>query len=231
VRWDTLFVRVFGLDGLLFLFVVCFDCLFVCLLFSSLCVVMLEITNDLQNLPPIMLTVMCAKIVGDWFTPPLYDAVMQLKYLPFVEAEPIIEMERMVTHTTRSRTLLSGRSIGLISPGVCCWCCVLHVCCRCQTASDVMVRDVKYLPSMVEVGAIMKLLYTCTHNGFPVVDPGPGGNGRTLRGLILRKQLYVLIKQRAWTANHVRPLPSHSRLLRLAFPFAFSLVCHPVTSF
>jgi hypothetical protein len=95
-------------------------CLLACPFFgSSLCVIMLEITNDLQFLPPIMLAgnfvsvggrasqiwaannpysavVMCAKLIGDMINHPLYDMVLALKYVPFLEAEPSHEMDRMV---------------------------------------------------------------------------------------------------------------------------------------
>ncbi len=111
-----------------------------------------------------MLSVMGAKLVGDLLTHPLYDMAMVLKYVPFLEAEPSHEMDRM-------------------------------------SASDVMVRDVKYFPERVSVGEVMRTLFTCTHNGFPVVDAGANGTGKTLKGLILRKQLYVLIKTRAWENN------------------------------
>ncbi len=75
--------------------------------------------------------------------------------------------------------------------------------CDTQSAADVMTREVRYFPEQPEVGEVMKTLFTCTHNGFPVVDAGPSGSGRTLKGLILRKQLYVLIKTRAWENNRV----------------------------
>src|SRR5690242_10514868 len=74
-----------------------------------------------------------------------------------------------------------------------------------------MVRDLKYFPERVSVGAVMRTLFTCTHNGFPVVDAGPAGTGRTLKGLILRKQLYVLIKTRAWENNRVSVHCPHTR--------------------
>lgn len=81
-----------------------------------------------------------------------------------------------------------------------------------MTTADVMVRDLKYFPERVSVGAVMRTLFTCTHNGFPVVDAGVDGNGRTLKGLILRKQLYVLIKTRAWE-NDRRHSPTEFRAL------------------
>ncbi len=63
----------------------------------SLCVIMLEITNDLQFLPPIMLTVVFAKWVSDRLSRPLYHILMDLKYIAFIEADPPHEMDKMVS--------------------------------------------------------------------------------------------------------------------------------------
>ena len=63
----------------------------------SLCIIMLEITNDLHYLPAIMLTVMMAKWTGDFFTPPVYDGLMELKFYPFLDQEPPIEMDLLVS--------------------------------------------------------------------------------------------------------------------------------------
>ena len=50
----------------------------------------MEITNDVQLLLPIMSTIMVAKWVGDFVTHPLYHALLELKCIPFLDAEPVI---------------------------------------------------------------------------------------------------------------------------------------------
>ena len=50
----------------------------------------MEITNDVQFLLPIMASIMMAKWVGDFFTHPLYHATLELKCIPFLDAEPVI---------------------------------------------------------------------------------------------------------------------------------------------
>ena len=50
----------------------------------------MEITNDVQFLLPIMATIMVAKWVGDFVTHPLYHALLELKCIPFLDAEPVI---------------------------------------------------------------------------------------------------------------------------------------------
>jgi chloride channel 7 len=61
----------------------------------SLTIILLEITNDLQFLLPIMMSIIVAKAIADFFTPPLYDMLILLKCLPFLEAEPSFVMEKL----------------------------------------------------------------------------------------------------------------------------------------
>ena len=51
----------------------------------SLVVIMLEITNDLDALLPIMLVAMVAKWVGDGFIHSLYDMQIHMGNIPFLE--------------------------------------------------------------------------------------------------------------------------------------------------
>eukprot|EP00850_Spirogloea_muscicola_P011972 SM000076S21793 [mRNA] locus=s76:235730:243321:- [translate_table: standard] len=54
----------------------------------SLCVIMVEITNNLKLLPLIMLVVLISKAVGDAFTPGFYDVHASLKQIPILESQP-----------------------------------------------------------------------------------------------------------------------------------------------
>ncbi|XP_033125254.1 chloride channel protein B-like [Anneissia japonica] len=56
----------------------------------SLTVIMMEITNDIQFLLPIMVAIMVAKWVGDAFTHPIYHALLEVKCIPFLDSEPVI---------------------------------------------------------------------------------------------------------------------------------------------
>ncbi len=44
----------------------------------------------MQFLLPIMAAIMVAKWVGDFVTHPLYHALLELKCIPFLDAEPVI---------------------------------------------------------------------------------------------------------------------------------------------
>ncbi|KAL8038813.1 hypothetical protein ABFX02_11G132400 [Erythranthe guttata] len=54
----------------------------------SLCVIFLELTNNLLLLPITMLVLLIAKTVGDCFNPSIYDTILELKGLPFLDAHP-----------------------------------------------------------------------------------------------------------------------------------------------
>ncbi|KAJ6803983.1 putative chloride channel-like protein CLC-g [Iris pallida] len=52
----------------------------------SVCVIMLELTNNLLLLPLVMLVLLISKTVADSFNPNIYDLIMKLKGLPHLEA-------------------------------------------------------------------------------------------------------------------------------------------------
>ncbi|KAA0056578.1 hypothetical protein IC582_004410 [Cucumis melo] len=54
----------------------------------SLCVIFLELTNNLLLLPITMIVLLIAKTVGDSFNPSIYDIILHLKGLPFLDANP-----------------------------------------------------------------------------------------------------------------------------------------------
>ncbi|KAL9243373.1 hypothetical protein vseg_017267 [Gypsophila vaccaria] len=54
----------------------------------SLCVIFLELTNNLLLLPITMLVLLISKTVGDCFNPSIYDIILDLKGLPFLDSNP-----------------------------------------------------------------------------------------------------------------------------------------------
>ncbi|XP_041004968.1 chloride channel protein CLC-b [Juglans microcarpa x Juglans regia] len=54
----------------------------------SLCVIFLELTNNLHLLPITMMVLLIAKTVGDSFNPSIYEIILHLKGLPFLDANP-----------------------------------------------------------------------------------------------------------------------------------------------
>ncbi|XP_077210288.1 chloride channel D isoform X3 [Tasmannia lanceolata] len=61
----------------------------------SLCVIMVEITNNLQLLPLIMLVLLISKAVGDAFNEGLYEEQARLRGIPLLESRPKQYMRKM----------------------------------------------------------------------------------------------------------------------------------------
>lgn len=64
----------------------------------SLCVILLELTNNLLMLPWTMLVLLISKTVGDLFNTGVYDQILIIKGLPFLEEKP----EPYMKHLTAS---------------------------------------------------------------------------------------------------------------------------------
>eukprot|EP00747_Dinoflagellata_sp_TGD_P004393 gnl/TRDRNA2_/TRDRNA2_111272_c0_seq1.p1 gnl/TRDRNA2_/TRDRNA2_111272_c0~~gnl/TRDRNA2_/TRDRNA2_111272_c0_seq1.p1 ORF type:complete len:448 (+),score=42.29 gnl/TRDRNA2_/TRDRNA2_111272_c0_seq1:3-1346(+) len=61
----------------------------------AMTVIMLEISNDLSLLLPIMLTAGIAKFTGDTLTHPYFDMVLHMRHIPFVEPEPTVAFKQL----------------------------------------------------------------------------------------------------------------------------------------
>ncbi|XP_010546809.1 PREDICTED: chloride channel protein CLC-d isoform X2 [Tarenaya hassleriana] len=61
----------------------------------SLCVIMVEITNNLKLLPLIMLVLLISKAVGDAFNEGLYEVQARLRGIPLLESRPKYQMRQM----------------------------------------------------------------------------------------------------------------------------------------
>ena len=61
----------------------------------SLCVILMETTDNIQYLLPIMLTLTLSKVVGDQFNISLYDMHVEIKCIPFLEFKPPAGMEQL----------------------------------------------------------------------------------------------------------------------------------------
>ncbi|CAH8272312.1 unnamed protein product [Arabidopsis lyrata] len=62
----------------------------------SLCVIMVEITNNLKLLPLIMLVLLISKAVGDAFNEGLYEVQARLKGIPLLESRPKYHLRQMI---------------------------------------------------------------------------------------------------------------------------------------
>lgn len=73
----------------------------------SLCVILLELTNDLLMLPLTMLVLLISKSVADFFNKGVYDQIVKMKGLPFLEAHAEPYMKHLVAGDVCSGPLIS----------------------------------------------------------------------------------------------------------------------------
>ncbi|KAI3509290.1 hypothetical protein L1887_24460 [Cichorium endivia] len=73
----------------------------------SLCVILLELTNNLLMLPLMMLVLLISKSVADNFNKGVYDQIVRMKGLPFLEAHAEPYMRHLVAGDVVSGPLIS----------------------------------------------------------------------------------------------------------------------------
>ncbi|XVE83440.1 hypothetical protein DITRI_Ditri16bG0088900 [Diplodiscus trichospermus] len=73
----------------------------------SLCVILLELTNDLLMLPLVMLVLLISKTTGDIFNKGVYDQIVKLKGLPYMEAHAEPYMKHLVARDVVSGPLIT----------------------------------------------------------------------------------------------------------------------------
>lgn len=133
----------------------------------SLCVIFLELTNNLLLLPITMLVLLVAKTVGDVFNPSIYEIILELKGLPFLEPNPEPWM----------RNLTVGE-LAAAKPNVVCLCAVEKV-----------ARIVEVLKSTSHNG------FPVVDQG--VQSPVGMPNGATeLHGLVLRAHIITVLRKK-----------------------------------
>ncbi|KAJ4953683.1 hypothetical protein NE237_030515 [Protea cynaroides] len=73
----------------------------------SLCVILLELTNDLLMLPLVMLVLLISKTVADIFNKGVYDQIVKMKGFPFMEAHAEPYMRHLVAGDVVSGPLIT----------------------------------------------------------------------------------------------------------------------------
>ncbi|KAF7802251.1 chloride channel protein CLC-c-like [Senna tora] len=73
----------------------------------SICVILLELTNDLLMLPLVMLVLLISKTVADSFNKGVYDQIVKMKGLPFMEAHAEPYMRHLVASDVVSGPLVT----------------------------------------------------------------------------------------------------------------------------
>ncbi|XP_067409978.1 chloride channel protein C-like [Emydura macquarii macquarii] len=130
----------------------------------SLTVIMVEITNDVQSLLLVMLAVMVAKMIGDWFNMSLYSSLLKLKSIPYLDSEPL------ASHRKKRLNL------------------------ELFFARDVMEPCVRVLYLRENVASLAQLLASTSHGGFPVVYKPKPDQADVFLGTITRLELCMLLE-------------------------------------
>ncbi|KAL3724216.1 hypothetical protein ACJRO7_036260 [Eucalyptus globulus] len=73
----------------------------------SLCVILLELTNNLLMLPLVMLVLLISKTVADSFNKGVYDQIVKMKGLPYMEAHAEPHMRNLVASDAVSGPLIT----------------------------------------------------------------------------------------------------------------------------
>ncbi|KAG2572325.1 hypothetical protein PVAP13_7KG169400 [Panicum virgatum] len=73
----------------------------------SVCVILLELTNDLLMLPLVMLVLLISKTIADSFNKGVYDQIIVMKGMPFLEAHAEPYMRHLVAGDVVSGPLIS----------------------------------------------------------------------------------------------------------------------------
>jgi chloride channel 7 len=73
----------------------------------SVCVILLELTNELHMLPLVMLVLLISKTIADCFNKGVYDQIVVMKGLPFMEAHAEPYMRQLVASDVVSGPLIS----------------------------------------------------------------------------------------------------------------------------
>ncbi|CAI9742196.1 channel C-like [Octopus vulgaris] len=106
---------------------------------KAVTVIMIELTNDVQFLLPIMVAIMVAKWIGDFFTHPHYHSLLELKCIPFLPPEPQVVIDKKLINLDLFKV------------------------------SDVMSQPVIIVKERESVDVLARLLRETQHGGFPIV--------------------------------------------------------------
>ena len=139
----------------------------------SMSVILMETTQNMQFLLPIMMILLVGKWIGDLFNISLYDLHVEIQCMPFVEASPPLGMENMVAVQVAS---------GVVRPGS-------NDAAESHIGENGSVSHVRCVRPKMTVFGLIALLDTTTHGGFPVI----GENTQRMVGFILRNRIIVLL--------------------------------------
>ncbi|KAJ8303302.1 hypothetical protein KUTeg_019698 [Tegillarca granosa] len=127
----------------------------------------------IMTLLPVMVSVMVSKWVGDFFTHPVYHALLELKCIPFLDPEP--------------RVTVDERQINL----------------ELFSAKDVMSSPVITIRTKEMVSVLSKLLLETAHGGFPVIRKSTHGEDCFYGTITRMELTMLLMNENLFEHDHV----------------------------
>ena len=144
----------------------------------TLAAILVEVADDIRLMPAIMLVLSVANLVSEQISISFDEAMMRLQGLPYLDEAPPPDLSML-------------------------------------TAQNAMASPVIVLPEVAQVDFLAKIIDTTSHNGFPVVrldhstlkmasasDASMMRSKAKFCGMILRRQLLVLLQERVWEYQH-----------------------------
>ncbi|XP_059164918.1 chloride channel protein C-like [Physella acuta] len=142
----------------------------------AITVIMMELTNDLKVLLPVMTAVMVSKWIGDFFTHPFFHALLEQKCIPFLNQDPHVRIEGL------------NVKLDLFS------------------AEDIMAFPVVTLEIVDHVPRIAQILLDYQHNGFPVIRKNREGKKVFYGLITRSELLVILQHRNVMTHGRCEPM-------------------------
>ncbi|KAI3382367.1 hypothetical protein SNEBB_006720 [Seison nebaliae] len=112
----------------------------------AVAIILIELTNDVKFLLPIMISIMVSKWISDQITHPLYHAILEIKCIPYLPSEPFISKKVRCEKTGISSKYADSLSV-----------------------SNFMIQNVICIRQYESIERLKVILYSTTHGAFPVV--------------------------------------------------------------
>jgi len=142
----------------------------------SLCVILIELSNNVAFLPLLMITLLVAKSVGDLFNEGIYDTHVGLKFMPLLEQQPHSFMRHLTAHDVMAKEVVEFGSV----------------------------ERVGYIMEALRNTQHNGFPVASRRQGGPD-SPNPGQSETRFAGCVLRSQLLLLLQCRQFQATPEAP--------------------------
>ncbi|CAD5124730.1 DgyrCDS13000 [Dimorphilus gyrociliatus] len=125
--------------------------------------IIVEMSQDIDFVIPVMISIWSAKVVADQLALPLYKFMLNIKSLPYLDAEAEVVIDNEIVNLELYK------------------------------ASHIMASSPKTIHSVESLSTLARLLLGTKHGGFPVVKYDEVTKTDICYGLITRNELYIVM--------------------------------------